>query len=154
MGRNSKTFGKSEERYRPGKREDPGEFPADKGGILVPDLTLTAVLKWPPKRTHGVSYLYSVVKILSDFRTPFVIFTSTRPSKLRPLGSRCDKKRARCRRVWAVWLRGIIGTTGHLLKGQFALNPGFIFLSSKEFSRRICSVIFWGSNCQLVDKKN
>ena len=49
MGGNSKTFGKSEERYRPGKREDPGEFPADKGGILVPDLTLTASFKMAAK---------------------------------------------------------------------------------------------------------
>ena len=75
------------------------------------------ILKWPPKREHisrtdEVSNLYPVVKILSDFRTPCVIFTSTRPSKSRPLECQMIKKSARCRRVWAVsdWGRGI-GTT-------------------------------------------
>ena len=68
------------------------------------------ILKWPPKREHisrtdEVSNLCSVVKILSEFRTPCVLFTSTRPSKSRPLGSQMIKKSARCPRVWAVWLR-------------------------------------------------
>ena len=49
---NSKTF---KERFQPRpqspqsllivKREDPGEFPGDEGGILVPDLTLTPHFK-------------------------------------------------------------------------------------------------------------
>ena len=52
---NSKTFGKSEEKSQPrpqslliGKRGHPG----NKGEFLVPDLTLTANFKWPPKRPH------------------------------------------------------------------------------------------------------
>ena len=75
------------------------------------------ILKWPPKREHilrtdEVSNLYSVVKILSDFRTPCVIFTSTRPSESRPLECQMIKKKTLDVGVFEPfdWGRGI-GTT-------------------------------------------
>ena len=75
------------------------------------------ILKWPPKREHisrtdEVSNLYSVVKILSEFRTPCVLFTSTRTSKSRPLGSQMIKEALDVRVFEPFdWGRGIIGTT-------------------------------------------
>ena len=105
---------RGEERFQPrpqslliGKREDPG---AVRQRSWFQTSRWPQILKWSPKREHilrtdEVSNLNSVVKILSEFRTPCVLFTSTRPSKSRPLGSQMIKKSARCRRVWAVWLR-------------------------------------------------
>ena len=103
---------RSEQRFQPrpqspliGKREDPG----DEGENLVPDFpdrkSQNGRQRENISRTDEVSNLYSVVKILSDFRTPCVIFTSTRPSESRPLECQMIKKSARCRRVGAVWLR-------------------------------------------------
>ena len=123
------------------------------------------ILKWPPKRTHEVSYLYSVVKILSDFRNPCVIFASTRPSKLRPFGSwMIERALADGEFEPFDWGRGIYWyhkrTKGPVVRRPISakpgvkLNPDFIFLCSKEFSRNIFSVIFSGSNHQLEDKKN
>ena len=112
---NSKTFGKSE-----AKRDFnlvPKVFSLEKKKTLgmrqrswFQTSRWPQILKWPPKREHilrtdEVSNLNSVVKILSEFRSPCVLFTSTRPSKSRPLGSQMIKKSATCRRVWAVWLR-------------------------------------------------
>ena len=83
---------RGEELFRPhpqsrlsGKREDPG--------VEGETSRWLHISRWPPKGTQElryqeVSYLYSVDKILSEFRTPCTIFTSTRPSKLRSLGSR------------------------------------------------------------------
>ena len=138
MAGNSKTF---EARFLPrpqsllsGKREDPGV----QGEILFPDLTWLQILKWPPKRTHEVSYLYSVFKILSDSELP-VLFSFLRDLQNWGRLESTDKKSPSWRRVWAVWLRpgnSLVlqkntGPSGS--KCQFALNPG-LNLTAVSFS--------------------
>ena len=122
MVRNSKTFGKSKTKR---------DFnPVPKVFSLKNEKTLgmrqrswfqtsswPQILKWPPKREHisrtdEVSNLYSVVKILSDFRTPCVIFTSIRPSKSRPLACQMIKIALDVGVFEPFdWGRGIVGTT-------------------------------------------
>ena len=94
---NSKTFGNSTS--SPESSHWKTRTPGDEGEFSVPDLTLTANFKMAAKettrfthRSDKVSNLYSVVKMLTDVRTPCVIFNFMRPSKFRPLGSQMIKR--------------------------------------------------------------
>ena len=102
------------------------------------------ILKLPPKREHisrtdEVSNLYySVVKILSEFRTPYVLFTSTRPSKSSPLGSQMIKE-ALDVRVFEpfAWGRGIIVTTERIQ--GYSSPPCWEALKNVSYNnRRFC----------------
>ena len=101
------------------------------------------ILKWPPKREHisrtdEVSNLYSVVKSLSEFRTPCVLFTSTRPSKSRPLGSQMIKKALDVRVFEPFdWGGGIIDTTERIQ--GYSSPPCWEALKNVSYNnRRFC----------------
>ena len=105
-------------------------------------------------RTDEVSNLYSVVKILSDFRTPCVIFTSTRPSESRPLECQMIRKTLDVGVFEPFdWGRGIIGTTERTqgyssppcweaLKNVSHNNRRFCCLISGSVSRNLAVNLF------------
>ena len=149
----------------PRRREISSSSPGVQGEILVPDLTLTANFKMAAKRTHEVSYLYSVVKIFFGFQNSLCYFRFYAAFKIEAAWSRITK-RALADGVfepfdwgWGIhWyykrIQGPVVRRPICAKPGIKFNRGFIFLCSKEFSRIIFSVIFSGSNHQLVDKKN